>query len=129
MNYLYNIIDNLLGTSLRVDQIMNAGDYLMNSAGWLFLMQSDCNAVLYDDQGAPKWVSNTAYGEGCFLKMQTNCNLVLFRVLFGAPEAIWKSNTIDRDDTGCQLLLDTTSSLVILGSTGQIKASLYDARE
>jgi len=106
---------------------MIPGEYLANSAGWQLTMQSDCRAVLYDRSGTPMWASdiNNYPGVGCFLKMEDDCNLVLY----SGTSALWQSHTIDVSDGGCRLLLNSRSSLVILGALGTVKGLLFSSRK
>jgi len=76
--------------------------------------------------GLALWASGTnGQGSICFLKMQTDCNLVMYNKYdFGDFYRSWASDTVDPSDRDCRLFLNTTA-LVIVGSTGTIKSTLY----
>ncbi|KAG6476875.1 hypothetical protein ZIOFF_066123 [Zingiber officinale] len=68
---------------------MNAGQSL-TQGGYTFIMQTDCNLVLYDS-GRAVWASGTdGRGRNCVLRMQTDGNLVIYD---GNNRAVWASNT------------------------------------
>nr|AKT75734.1 mannose-binding lectin precursor [Curcuma longa] len=73
----------LSGETLETGKFLTEGEFT-------FLMQSDCNLVLYD-LNRPIWSSGTIHkGSGCILKMQNDGNLVIYNV---TNNAIWASNT------------------------------------
>ena len=52
-------------------------------------MQTDGNLVLYDENGTPRWASNTV-GRGAFMVFQSDGNLVVYNSSGGA---VWASGT------------------------------------
>ncbi|KAG6479672.1 mannose-specific lectin-like [Zingiber officinale] len=77
------------------DSVLNGGGTLysgqsLNQGAYTFVMQPDCNLVLYDS-GLAVWSSGT-YNQGynCVLRMQTDGNLVIYS---NGNDAIWASNT------------------------------------
>jgi hypothetical protein len=74
--------------------ILYSGEYLyanqaLTEGSYNFIMQNDCNLVLYDN-GQAVWASGTAgRASGCFLSMQYDGNLVIY----SGSRAIWASNT------------------------------------
>ncbi len=57
-------------------------------------MQLDCNLVLYDGNGNPKWASGTYEkndGKPCYVTLQDDRNFVLYSVDTRRP--FWHSNT------------------------------------
>ncbi|XP_074565306.1 mannose-specific lectin-like [Curcuma longa] len=80
-----SMADNVLdgGGTLYTGQSLTQGDYT-------FIMQSDCNLVLYD-KGRAVWASKTnGQGRNCVLRMQTDGNLVVYD---GSNRPVWASNT------------------------------------
>ncbi|KAK1312662.1 hypothetical protein QJS10_CPA07g00494 [Acorus calamus] len=68
---------------------LNAGQALTNG-NYKFIMQSDCNLVLYDG-GRAIWASNTnGKGSSCVLRMQYDGNLVIYAA---GERAVWATNT------------------------------------
>lgn len=61
---------------------------ISGSGGATVTMQNDCNLVEHF-QGTPVWHSNTfGRGTNCYLKMQSDGNLVIYD---GANKAVWSS--------------------------------------
>ncbi|XP_058110938.1 mannose-specific lectin-like [Magnolia sinica] len=107
----------LLGPACKADNILYPGRTLVTNTyleygSYKFIMQQDCNLVLYD-KGIPYWHSNTA-GRGinfCHCTMQTDGNLVIF-----APNgrAIWTSKTA-KGQGSYVLILQSDRNVVIYG--------------
>ncbi|XP_042432835.1 mannose-specific lectin-like [Zingiber officinale] len=96
------------GYKLRTDESLNEGDYT-------FVMQSDCNLVLYaNNNNQVMWSSETNnLGRRCFARMQTDGNLVIFDGI--NFNKIWDSNT--RGPEGKYILvLQRDGHVVIYGS-------------
>ena len=73
----------LSGERLNQGQSLTQGNYQ-------FIIQNDCNLVLYI-YGTPRWASNTGgQASGCYLAMQSDGNLVVYDY---GNRAIWASNT------------------------------------
>ncbi|KAM0953372.1 putative bulb-type lectin domain-containing protein [Dioscorea sansibarensis] len=59
-------------------------------AAYTFIMQSDCNLVLYDN-GKPVWASNTGgLAKHCYAILQSDGNLVVYN---NNNHPVWASNT------------------------------------
>ncbi|KAG6476883.1 mannose-specific lectin-like [Zingiber officinale] len=96
------------GHKLRTDESLKQGDYT-------FVMQSDCNLVLYaNNNNQVMWSSQTNnLGTRCFARMQTDGNLVIFEGI--NFNKIWDSNT--RGPEGKYILvLQRDGHVVIYGS-------------
>ncbi|XP_074561487.1 mannose-specific lectin TAR1-like [Curcuma longa] len=71
------------GEKLRTDEFLAEGDYI-------FVMQSDCNLVLYEKEQA-LWSSETnGLGSRCFARMQTDGNFIIFN---DRANKVWESRT------------------------------------
>lgn len=74
--------------------LLYSGEYLYGGqslveGSYTFIMQTDCNLVLYDN-GRAIWSSGTyRKAENCFLSMQYDGNLVIY----SGSTALWASNT------------------------------------
>ncbi|XP_010920490.1 mannose-specific lectin-like [Elaeis guineensis] len=92
---ILSAIFGLLWPSCVADNILYSGDTLypgqqLSWGPYTFPMQTDCNLVLYDS-GRAVWASGT-YGKGsnCFLRMQSDGNLVVYG---NGNTPLWASNT------------------------------------
>ncbi|KAH7692357.1 alpha-D-mannose-specific plant lectins domain-containing protein [Dioscorea alata] len=93
------------GESLRSGQGMYYGSYS-------FIMQSDCNLVLYDN-GNAIWASGTnGRGRSCYVTMQSDGNLVIYD---NNNNAVWASNT-NLGQGNYVLILQRDRNVVIYGS-------------
>nr|ADK74829.1 immunomodulatory protein [Anoectochilus formosanus] len=85
----------LLATPSYAASSLGTGGTLRNNQGisqgaYLFIMQSDCNLVLYDTNRAI-WASNTnGRGNSCFLILQRDGNLVIYN---NGNQVIWASGS------------------------------------
>ncbi|XP_058106569.1 mannose-specific lectin-like [Magnolia sinica] len=71
------------------DESLNTGEFLENGP-YRFIMQADCNLVLYVNTTRALWSSRTnGRGTSCRATLQNNGNLV---VLSGT-DVVWTSNT------------------------------------
>ncbi|XP_058106570.1 mannose-specific lectin-like [Magnolia sinica] len=71
------------------DESLNTGEFLENGP-YRFIMQADCNLVLYVNTTRALWSSRTSgRGTSCRATLQNNGNLV---VLSGT-DIVWTSNT------------------------------------
>ncbi|KAL0922368.1 hypothetical protein M5K25_006347 [Dendrobium thyrsiflorum] len=89
---------------------LNTGQYLIQGRD-KFIIQNDCNLVLYS-HGTPIWASNTGgLASGCYLAMQTDGNLVVYDY---GNRAIWASNT-GGENGYYNLILQKDGNVVIYG--------------
>ncbi|KAI0509893.1 hypothetical protein KFK09_010493 [Dendrobium nobile] len=87
------------------------GQYLTYN-GYFFVMQYDCNLVLYEFN-APIWLSGTSgKGSRCILQMQFDGNLVVYKDL-GAT-AVWSSNSLQPYRDYYFLILQIDRNVVII---------------
>ncbi|KAH7692356.1 alpha-D-mannose-specific plant lectins domain-containing protein [Dioscorea alata] len=92
------------GESLRSGEAMHYASYT-------YIMQSDCNLVLYDN-GNPIWASGTyARGTHCHVIMQSDGNLVIYDK---NNNAVWASNT-NMGQGNYVLILQKDRNVVIYG--------------
>lgn len=80
------------GASLPPDSVLSgATDDMLTAPRVKFIMQHDCNLVVYHDD-RPVWATNTnGKGDGCRAIMQRDGNLVVYRG--GDNKVIWDSGT------------------------------------
>ncbi|KAG9449103.1 hypothetical protein H6P81_009068 [Aristolochia fimbriata] len=84
-------------------------EYIENGP-YKFIMQSDCNLVLYNKDKA-LWSSNTrGHGDSCFLLLQNNGNLVVF----SGSDVVWSSSSTRGSNT-YRLVVQTDGNAVIYG--------------
>nr|ACN77849.1 lectin protein precursor [Narcissus tazetta subsp. chinensis] len=70
-------------------ETLSPGEFL-NYGRYIFIMQEDCNLVLYDVD-KPIWATNTGgLARDCHLNMQSDGNLVVYSQ---TNDPIWASNT------------------------------------
>jgi hypothetical protein len=94
---------------------LEAGGVIMSpSLSHTFIMQSDGNAVVYNQTGSPLWASNTF--EGFKTTMQDDGNLVVYNVQ-GQP--LWASSTEGVSTGPFQLRMQDDGNLVIYDGAGQ----------
>ncbi|OVA04946.1 Bulb-type lectin domain [Macleaya cordata] len=87
-----------------------SGQYLENWP-YRFIMQGDCNLVLYKN-GAPRWSSGTdGRGINCYVTLQDDGNLV---VTSGYGGVVWASQSNQGQNT-YRLDLQTDGNVVIYG--------------
>nr|1XD6_A Chain A, gastrodianin-4 [Gastrodia elata] len=92
---------------LNAGKSLGAGGSLAEGP-YLFIMQNDCNLVLYDNNRAV-WASGTnGKASNCILKMQRDGNLVIY----SGSRAMWASNT-NRQDGNYYLILQRDRNVVI----------------
>ncbi|KAJ0987834.1 hypothetical protein J5N97_006190 [Dioscorea zingiberensis] len=95
------------GESLRAGQSLSWASYN-------FIMQSDCNLVLYDTAN-PVWASNTGgLGSNCHVTLQSDANLVIYNNNNNNNKAVWASNT-NRGKGNYVLILQRDRNVVIYG--------------
>jgi hypothetical protein len=113
---ILSIIITLLSHPIVADNILYTGERLSGSQSLTYgsynlTMQRDCNLVLYDN-GRAEWSTGTDNrGSGCFVRMQTDGNLVLYD---GSERVLWASNT-DREQGNYVLILQRDRNVVIYG--------------
>ncbi|XP_020571174.1 mannose-specific lectin-like [Phalaenopsis equestris] len=82
-------------SSTSLTNVLKSGEKLasgesLSTGSYKFVMQSDCNLVLYDN-GEAIWASNTVeMGTQCRLQLQSNGELIIFA---GLGKMIWRSET------------------------------------
>ncbi|RWR90402.1 mannose-specific lectin [Cinnamomum micranthum f. kanehirae] len=95
------------GERLLTNQFIENGPYK-------FIMQGDCNLVLYvkqDGKDKALWASNTqGHGDSCFLILQNNGNLVVF----SGSDVVWSSSST-RGPNSYRLVVQTDGNVVIYG--------------
>ncbi|KAH0465275.1 hypothetical protein IEQ34_005378 [Dendrobium chrysotoxum] len=85
---------SLLTTPASARDRLTAGEFLepgqsLRQGAYSFIMQHDCNLVLYDN-GRAVWATGTnGQASGCELRMQNDGNLVIY----SGRRAIWASKT------------------------------------
>ncbi|KAK1312265.1 hypothetical protein QJS10_CPA07g00473 [Acorus calamus] len=105
-------------TTLYSGESLNAGQSL-TTGNYKFIMQSDCNLVLYDGSGAV-WASNTnGKGSSCVLRMQSDGNLVIYAA---GGRAVWASNT-NRGSGNYLCVLQNDRNVVIYAGRSAIWAT------
>ncbi|KAI0499027.1 hypothetical protein KFK09_019927 [Dendrobium nobile] len=107
---------SLLTTPASAANRLNAGQSLgpgqsLAQGPYLFIMQPDCNLVLYDNIRAVWATGTNGRAFGCVLKMQTDGNLVIY----SGSRVIWASNT-SRQIGNYYLLLQRDRNVVIYDS-------------
>ncbi|KAJ0985142.1 hypothetical protein J5N97_003498 [Dioscorea zingiberensis] len=80
-------------------------------ASYPFILQSECNLVLYD-AGNQVWASDTGgLASNCYVTLQSDTNLVIYD---NNNNALWASNT-NRDQGYYVLILQKDRNVVIYG--------------
>nr|AEI69355.1 mannose-binding lectin [Pandanus amaryllifolius] len=93
------------GESLQTNQYLESGPYR-------FIMQGDCNLVLYVNKTRALWSSRTnGQGTACNATLQNNGNLV---VLSGS-NVVWTSNSA-RGPNNYRLIVQSDGNVVIYGA-------------
>nr|AAK59994.1 antifungal protein [Gastrodia elata] len=101
----------LAASQLNAGQTLGTGQSLAQGPDQ-FVIQNDCNLVLYDSNRVV-WASGTnGKASGCVLRMQRDGNLVIY----SGSRVIWASNTNRRDDN-YYLLLQRDRNVVIYDSS------------
>ncbi|XP_068636883.1 mannose-specific lectin-like [Aristolochia californica] len=91
------------GEKLLTNEFIENGPYK-------FIMQGDCNLVLYKKDKV-LWASNTkGHGDSCFLLLQNNGNLVVF----SGSDVVWASSS-SRGSNTYRLVVQTDGNLIIYG--------------
>ncbi|XP_057829634.2 mannose-specific lectin [Cryptomeria japonica] len=105
---------------LRSGQSLSPGQSL-EYAQYIFVMQRDCNLVLYENNVKKLWESGTT-GKGgavtCALRMQRDGNLAIY----AATTPVWSSQT-SRGFASYFLQLQGDGNVVIYGPSGAIWAT------
>ncbi|XP_077246186.1 uncharacterized protein LOC143886101 [Tasmannia lanceolata] len=95
---------------LNSGQSLNTGQSLVNGP-YMFVMQGDCNLVLYMNS-RPLWSSGTGgRGSTCRVVMQGDGNLVIYL----GSSAMWASNTV-RGPNEYRLVVQGDGNVVIYGA-------------
>ncbi|KAJ8626018.1 hypothetical protein MRB53_019325 [Persea americana] len=106
----------LLGNGVAEEMLfsgesLNAGEFLENGP-YRFIMQTDCNLVLYMNQTRALWSSRTdGRGTSCRATLQNDGDLV---VLSGTA-AVWNSGTA-RGSNNYRLIVQGDGNVVIYGA-------------
>nr|AAP20877.1 lectin [Lycoris radiata] len=114
---LATIFLGVITPSCLSDNILHSGKTLspgefLSYRSYVFIMQEDCNLVLYDVD-KPIWATNTGgLSSGCHLSMQSDGNLVVY-----SPQnrPIWASDTGGQNDANYVLILQKDRNVVIYG--------------
>ncbi|XP_073011691.1 mannose-specific lectin-like [Typha latifolia] len=94
------------GESLASGQFLESGPYT-------FIMQDDCNLVLYVNKNKALWASGTSRkGSSCHADLQSSGNLVVFS---GSGDVLWTSNS-SRGPNSYRLIMQTDGNVVIYGA-------------
>lgn len=94
------------GESLTAGQFLERGPYT-------FVMQSDCNLVLYVDKSRALWSSQTdRKGTACRAELQSSGNLAVFS---GGGDVLWTSNGA-RGPNSYRLVVQGDGNVVIYGA-------------
>ncbi|XP_072994326.1 mannose-specific lectin-like [Typha latifolia] len=100
------------GNTLTAGESLTQGSYT-------FIIQNDCNLVLYDS-GKAVWASGTSgQGAGCRLDMQSDGNLVIYN---RNNNPVWASNT-NIGQGSYYLVLQSDRNAVIYATKGAIWAT------
>ncbi|KAK9095494.1 hypothetical protein Scep_026963 [Stephania cephalantha] len=93
------------GESLNTNEFLENGPYR-------FIMQPDCNLVLYVDRTRALWSSGTnGRGNACRATLQNNGNLVVS----SGTDVVWSSNSARGINT-YRLIVQTDGNVVIYGA-------------
>ncbi|KAK9144332.1 hypothetical protein Sjap_004235 [Stephania japonica] len=93
------------GESLNTNEFLENGQYR-------FIMQGDCNLVLYVNRTRALWSSRTnGRGNACRATLQNNGNLVVS----SGSEVVWTSNSARGPNT-YRLIVQTDGNVVIYGA-------------
>ncbi|KAH7689443.1 alpha-D-mannose-specific plant lectins domain-containing protein [Dioscorea alata] len=102
----------------RADNVLYSGESLMSGqflswGNYKFIMQDDCNLVLYD-RGNAIWSSNTSgRGSNCHLSQQRDGNLVVYKP--DGTTALWSSQTYVGGEGHYVLVLQKDRKVVLYG--------------
>ncbi|KAK9120576.1 hypothetical protein Syun_018193 [Stephania yunnanensis] len=93
------------GESLNTNEFLENGPYR-------FIMQGDCNLVLYVNRTRALWSSRTnGRGNACRATLQNNGNLVVT----SGTDVVWTSNSARGQNT-YRLIVQTDGNVVIYGA-------------
>ncbi|XP_037613519.1 mannose-specific lectin-like [Sebastes umbrosus] len=100
---------NLSKNSLSKDEELRRGDSLVSDNGkFKAVFQEDGNFVLYSWK--PLWASDTSGTDAIRLRMQADCNLVMYN---GSSEPRWHTNSVRGDCDICCLHLSDEGRLEV----------------
>lgn len=111
------LILNLMVVKSVGEDVMFSGEYLdsdqyLENGLYRFIMQRDCNLVLYVNRNRPLWNSATnGRGNNCRATLQNNGNLVIQ----SGNDVIWTSNTA-RGSNNYRLIVQGDGNVVIYGA-------------
>nr|AAL07474.1 lectin GNA-1 [Galanthus nivalis] len=114
---LATIFLGVITPSCLSENILYSGETLptggfLSSGSFVFIMQEDCNLVLYNVD-KPIWATNTGgLSSDCSLSMQNDGNLVVFTP---SNKPIWASNT-DGQNGNYVCILQKDRNVVIYGT-------------
>ncbi|KAF3788535.1 hypothetical protein EJ110_NYTH07919 [Nymphaea thermarum] len=95
-------------------QTLNAGQFLVNGP-YKFIMQADCNLVLYVNGNRALWASGTnGKGSNCRAILQADANLVVYT----GGTALWASGTA-RGSGNYRLNMQGDGNVVIYDAAGR----------
>lgn len=90
---------------------LNTGEFLENGP-YRFIMQGDCNLVLYVNRTRALWSSQTnGRGTSCRATLQNNGNLVIL----SGSDVVWTSNSA-RGPNSYRLIVQSDGNVVIYGA-------------
>ncbi|XP_020574364.1 mannose-specific lectin-like [Phalaenopsis equestris] len=92
---------------LNAGQSLGGGQSLAQGP-YIFIMQKDCNLVLYDNNKAVWATGTNGKASGCYVTMQRDGNLVIY----SGTRVIWASNT-NRQNGNYYLILQRDRNVVI----------------
>ncbi|KAH6559035.1 hypothetical protein KP509_1Z031100 [Ceratopteris richardii] len=101
--------------------VMEEGDTLREGQAlvqdpYSFIMQSDCNLVLYKYGNQPLWASGTdGRGTGCVFTLQYDGNAVVYT---GARNDVYSANTYGRNDGSHFIIMQRDGNVVMYNSHG-----------
>ncbi|XP_039127358.1 mannose-specific lectin-like [Dioscorea cayenensis subsp. rotundata] len=105
------ITPSLAEDTLFSGENLNSGEF-WRTGPYRFIMQGDCNLVLYVNKTKPLWNSRTnGRGTACRVTLQNNGNLVIF----SGSDVIWTSDS-SRGPNNYRLVMQSDGNVVIYGA-------------
>lgn len=105
-------------TTLENGSGLDAGQELELSGVYRFVMQIDCNLVLYHNLVGPLWASGTSgKGSDCHFELQTDGNGVIYSRSSG-DSFVWHTDTCCRNDGEHIIILQPDGNVVMKNILG-----------